>query len=421
MPRILHLSLHTSPLAPLGGRDAGGMNVYVLDLCRWLGRLGYEVDVFTRLDGDLPAVAPLGPNARLVRLPAGPPAPLPKDAVAQHAAEFVREALAFAAREGRPYDLVHSHYWQSARAGMALARGWRVPHVVMFHTLGVVKNRARLGEAEPRRRITAERLAARRADAIVTASRHERDLLVRDYGADGGRVVTIPCGIDLEVFAPRNRAEARARFGLPEAVPLLVWVGRLEPLKGVEILIDAFAQVERRDALLWLVGGDEEALAYRQSLEAQARSLGLHGRIRFLGPMPHDELPWLYSAADVCVVPSYYESFGLVAVEAMACATPVVASRVGGLAETVVDGVTGYLIPWRCPEPFAEKLDVLLANPELRTNFGRAGRRVAERFRWPSVAARVASLYEELRAKRRRQDRFGAEVYEATLLAGGQL
>lgn len=419
MTRILHLSLHTSPMAPLGGRDAGGMNVYVLELTRALGRLGYEVDIMTRLDGDFPPVESLGPNLRLVRLAVGPPVPLPKDALVRYGAEVAREALAFAAREGRAYDLLHSHYWQSARVGMALARTWGLPHVVMFHTLGAVKNRARISEAEPRRRIAAERLAARRADAVVTASLHERELLVRDYGADPTRLVTIPCGLDLELFAPRDRAAARVLFGVPFDRPLLVWVGRLEPLKGVDILIDAFAQLQRRDALLWLVGGDEEAQAYRAELEAQARARGVADRVRFVGPLPHDELPWLYSAADVCVVPSYYESFGLVAVEAMACGTPVVASRVGGLAETIVDGVTGYLIPWRCPEPFAEKLDVLLANPELRANFGRAGRRVVERFRWPTVAARIASLYEALRS-RRREARFGAEVYEATVLAGGQ-
>ncbi|MCS7295085.1 MAG: glycosyltransferase [Chloroflexota bacterium] len=421
MTRILHLSVHTSPLAPLGGRDAGGMNVYVLELARALGQLGYEVDVMTRLDGDLPPIEPLGPNVRLLRLAAGPPVPLPKDDVARYGGEFAREALRFAAREGRGYHLIHSHYWQSARVGLALARAWEVPHAVMFHTLGAVKNRARVSEAEPRRRIAAERLAARRADAVVTASRHERELLVRDYGADPARLVTIPCGLDLELFSPRDRAQARSRLGIPSEPPLLVWVGRLEPLKGVDILIDAFAQLQRQDALLWLVGGDSEAAAYRAVLEAQARARGVTGRVCFAGPMPHAELPWLYSAADVCVVPSYYESFGLVAVEAMACGTPVVASRVGGLAETVIDGVTGYLIPWRCPEPFAEKLDVLLANPELRANFGRAGRRAAERFRWPSVAARIASLYEALRAGQRRGARFRDEIYEATLLAGGQL
>lgn len=400
MARIAQISLHTSPLAPLGGRDAGGMNVYVLQLSCALGDLGHEVDILTRLDGDLPPFEQLHRNVRLVRLPAGAPRPLPKDEIADYGSEFLRACRELILREGRGYDLIHSHYWQSARVGAALARELRIPHVVMFHTLGEVKNRARISESEPRRRIRAERLIARRADAVVTASRHERALLERYYGVLPQRVRTIPCGIDLERFSPRDPAEARERLGFPSAVPILLWVGRLEPLKGVDVLIEAFAQLSRPDALLLLVGGDGEADGYRRELEAIAERAGVRERVRFLGPVPHEELPWYYAAADICVVPSYYESFGLVAVEAMACGTPVVASRVGGLAETITDGVTGFLIPWRCPEPFAEKLEILLENRELRERFSAAARRAVEPLRWSRIAAEVSHLYHELLARR---------------------
>ncbi|PFG73576.1 glycosyltransferase [Tepidiforma thermophila] len=396
--RIAMVSAHTSPLAPLGGRETGGMNVYVLELSRELARLGYEVDIFTRLDGDLPPVEPVAPGLRLVRLPAGPPAPLEKEEIARHLPEFVRGLRAFAC-SGPGYDLIHSHYWQSGWAGTILARQLRLPHVVMFHTLGEVKNRARFGEAEPTLRIRHERTIARRATAIVTASDHERQLLERYYGADPARMHTVPCGIDLDLFRPLPRAEARASLGLPLDRPVLLWVGRLEKLKGLEILLDAVAGLERDDALLLIVGGDDRAAPLRAELEAQARALGIAGRVRFTGAVDHAALPRYYSAADVCVVPSFYESFGLVAVEAMACGTPVVASRVGGLVSTVIDGVTGYLIPWRCPEPFAEKLDVLLANPELRANFGRAARASVERFRWSTVGLRIADVYDAARAR----------------------
>jgi D-inositol-3-phosphate glycosyltransferase len=293
----------------------------------------------------------------------------------------------------------------------------------MFHTLGEVKNRARISEEEPRVRIHHERNIARRATAIITASDHERLLLERYYGADDARMHTIPCGVNLDLFRPADRETSRRALGLDPFRPVILWVGRLEKLKGVDILVGALAQVERPDFTLLIVGGDDRAHGLRRELEFQAAELGILGNVRFEGAVAHDELPRYYSAADVCVVPSYYESFGLVAVEAMACGTPVVASRVGGLVSTVQDGVSGYLIPWRCPEPFAEKLEVLLNNPELRDNFGRAARKSVERFRWRSVALQVASVYDQAVAEYRPHEparAFTTEIYESTVLAGGR-
>lgn len=392
--RIAQVSAHTSPLAPLGGRETGGMNVYVLELSRELARLGHQVDIFTRRDGELPRVEAIADGLRLVRIDAGPAKPIEKEEIVRHLPEFNRNMRRFAEEQPEGYDVIHSHYWQSGWAGTLLARELDLPHVVMFHTLGEVKNRARFGEQEPRLRIRHERTIARRATGIVTASDHERILLERYYAADPSRMYTVPCGIDLELFQPKDQREARTRLNLPGDSPILLWVGRLEKLKGVEILVDAVAELERRDFTLLVVGGDERAAEMRAELEAQAEAAGIGANVRFEGPVPHDSLPWYYSAADVCVVPSYYESFGLVAVEAMACGTPVIASRVGGLISTVIDGVTGYLIPWRCPGPFAEKLEVLLGNPELRTNFSRAAQRSVERYRWSSVGLRIADVYD---------------------------
>jgi len=421
--RVAQVSAHTSPLAPLGGRETGGMNVYVLELSRELAALGYEVDMITRLDGDVPLVQQVERNLRIVRIPAGPAAPIEKEAIAGYLGAFADELQRFTAREGRGYDIVHSHYWQSGRPGGVLARRLRVPHAVMFHTLGEVKNRARISEEEPKDRIRAERGIARRADAIVTASPHERQLLEMYYGADPARMRTIPCGVDLNLFQPLNREDCRAKLGLAPDAPVLLWVGRLEKLKGVDILISALAELEEPGVTLLIVGGDDRASALRAELQRQAEEAGVAASVRFEGPVAHDRLPIYYSAADICVVPSYYESFGLVAVEAMACGTPVVASRVGGLVSTVVEGVTGYLIPWRCPEPFAEKLEVLLHNPELRANFSRAARASVERFRWRNIALQVAGMYDEAIARRRSRSRpnegvgFGKEAYEAAVLA----
>lgn len=394
--RIAMVSAHTSPLAPLGGRETGGMNVYVLELSRELAGLGYEVDIFTRRDGDLPRVEQIAPNLRLVRINAGPPEPIEKQAIMSFLPEFAADMRRFAAEQPEPYALIHSHYWQSGWAGALLARELNVPHIVMFHTLGEVKNRARISEQEPKLRIRHERTIARRATAIVTASEHERGLLERYYGADRARMHTVPCGVDLERFRPQDRQASRQKLGLDPTGPVLLWVGRLEKLKGVDILISAVAQLDDRNFTLLIVGGDERAHELKAELRAQAETAGVAANVRFEGPVMHEDLPAYYSAADVCVVPSYYESFGLVAVEAMACGTPVVASRVGGLISTVTDGVTGYLIPWRCPEPFAERLELLLDNDELRASFGRAGREAVERFRWANVADAVAALYESL-------------------------
>ncbi|TAK63664.1 MAG: glycosyltransferase family 1 protein [Dehalococcoidia bacterium] len=398
--RIAVVSAHTSPLAALGGRETGGMNVYVRELSRELGARGYTVDVFTRrASEEAPETQPFGPNARVVNIPAGPAATIDKQEIAAHLLEFERELLDFVRREGGTYDLVHSHYWMSGVVASRLADRWSVPHVAMFHTLGEVKNRARNGEHEPASRIAAERAVATGADRIVVASEHERQSLATLYGAPAERIAVVPCGVDLDLFAPMDKEFARRRLGLKSTERIILFVGRIEPLKGIDILIDAAAQLhEDENFAVLIVGGDARAREQIEALRSQAAALGVDHHISFVGAVEHHELPLYYNAADVCVVPSHYESFGLVAVESMACGTPVVASRVGGLTTTISDGETGYLIPWRCAEPFAERLELLLDNDELRASFGRAGREAVERFRWSHVTDAVASLYDDVLA-----------------------
>ncbi len=396
-PRIAVISYHTSPLAEMGGRETGGMNVYVRELSQALGARGYKLDVFTRRASEgAPAVQPFGPNVRVITIDAGPLAAA-KSNLAQHLTEFERHIIDFAASEGVDYDLITSHYWMSGVAGMRLAEQWAVPHVAMFHTLGEVKNRARTTEHESPARINAERAIAASADAIVVASNHEKHLLTSLYGADAAKISEVPCGVDLDLFTPIEKEVARHRLGLKSGDRIILFVGRIEPLKGIDILIGAAAQLhDNENFRVLIVGGDASALTQIAELREQAEGLGIDHHISFVGAVDHSELPLYYNAADVCVVPSFYESFGLVAVESMACGTPVVASRVGGLASTILDGETGYLISWRCPEPFAERLELLLDNDELRASFGRSAREAVERFRWTNVATAVADLYESL-------------------------
>lgn len=398
--RVAMISAHTSPLATLGGRETGGMNVYVRELSRELGARGFAVDVYTRRDSHAaPEVQPIGPNARVIHVDAGPPRTIDKGAIASHLDEFERNVLAFAGREGLAYDLVHSHYWMSGVAGARLAERWSAPHVVMFHTLAEVKMRARLSESEPPARIAAERAIASSAGAIVVASEHEKHLLTSLYGAREHTINVVPCGVDLDLFTPSDKRQARLALGLRDGERTILFVGRIEPLKGIDILISAAAQLhDDENFKVLIVGGDARATAEVDQLRELAERLDVDHHVSFVGAVEHDKLPLYYNAADVCVVPSYYESFGLVAVESMACGTPVVASRVGGLTSTIADGQTGYLIPWRCPEPFAERLELLLDNDELRASFGEAARKAVERFRWANVADAVSDVYETLLA-----------------------
>jgi D-inositol-3-phosphate glycosyltransferase len=398
--RIAVISAHTSPLATLGGRETGGMNVYVRELSRELGARGYAIDIYTRRDSEsAPETQPIGPNVRVINITAGPPATIDKDEIAQHLDAFERNVLAFAEREGLSYDMVHSHYWMSGVIALRLRERWRVPHIAMFHTLGEVKKRARVSEYEPPARIEAERSIAKGADVIVVASQHEKHLLTSLYAADERRIDVVPCGVDLDLFTPMDKELARRKLGLRDGERIILFVGRIEPLKGIDILISAAAQLhDDENFKVLIVGGDHRAEAEVAQLRALAERLDIDHHVSFVGAVAHEELPLYYNAADVCVVPSYYESFGLVAVESMACGTPVVASRVGGLTTTISDGRTGYLIPWRCPEPFAERLELLLDNDELRASLGRAAREAVERFRWGNVADAVAGLYERLLA-----------------------
>ncbi len=397
MCNIAVVSVHTSPLARPGTRDSGGMNVYIRELSRQLCRRAHTLDIFTRrTDPGTPQVMEIDGRTRVIQIDAGPP-DAEKGSLPRYLPEFRCGVIRFQEEQGRSYDLVHSHYWLSGWVGQALKARWNVPHVIMFHTLGEAKNRSHLSEREPDDRIAGERLVAQGADRIICASEGERRILIDHYGVSPARAVQVPCGVDTDHFRPMSRAGVRRRLGLPQNEPVLLY-----------ILLRAAAQTEGRFRLL-VVGGDGKDAGRKEELRRLAEELGIAVNVIFQDAVSHDRLPLYYNAADVCVVPSYYESFGLVALEAMACGVPVVASRVGGLRETVQDGRTGYLVPWRCPEPFAERLELLLENEPLRRSLGRMARTAVERFRWTEVATQVEDIYHELVSQYRGVD-VGAHV-----------
>jgi D-inositol-3-phosphate glycosyltransferase len=346
---------------------------------------------------------------RVIHVVAGPEAPLPKDETWQHLPAFVDGVRAFAAAQGVRYDLYHAHYWMSGWAAQRLAAKRPAPIVQMFHTLGALKDMARadglIREPRPRRDAEAELMQA--VDAVVASTPTDRDQMVRLYGADPSKIRVIPPGVDLALFRPIDPAEARVRLGLPADHRMILFVGRFDPVKGLDTLLEAMALIVQSDphwldnACLCIVGGDRLDEPRRMDLElarieAMRDSLGLHDVVTFLGAQTQDALPLYYSAAQVVVVPSRYESFGLVALEAMACGTPVIASNVGGLADLVRDGRTGFLVPDGDPHALAAKLLPLLDDPELRARLGAHGVATAEAYSWATVAEKIDDLYAEL-------------------------
>jgi len=398
--RIAVLSVHTCPLAALGGKETGGMNVYVRETARELARMGVAVDVFTRSqNASIPRVADLGEGARVIHLPAGPHAPIERHAIHPHLPEFIEGVEAHRWAEGIDYDVIHAHYWLSGVAGLELRERWGVPMVQMFHTLGRLKNSVAQGaaEVEPELRIAEESRIVKTADRIVAANVVERAHLVWYYGATSEGISVIPCGVDTELFQPMSQAAAKDLLELPPE-PALLYVGRLEPIKGLETLLEAMARIGGA-ARLYIVGGDsdEPSSPHAARLRTRVAALGLDRRVRFLGAQPQRRLRYFYAAAEATVMPSYYESFGMVALEAMACGSPVVASRVGGLTTTVKDGLTGYLVTEGDAQALSERLELLLHDPETRARLGREATRWAADHRWPCVAEAVCRLYSEMR------------------------
>lgn len=410
--RVAMLSVHSSPLARLGGKEAGGMNVYVRELARELGQRGILVDIFTRSqDRDTPMIVPLSRGVRLISLHAGPAAPYDKNLLLTYLPEFVSRVRCFADGEDLSYDLIHSHYWLSGEAALRLRRVWRAPVVHMFHTLGAMKNSVARSEeeVETKRRIAIERRLMREVDAVVAATPLDRAQMVWHYGADTGRIRVIPCGVDLRRFQPGDRTAARAELGIAEDAILLVCVGRMEPLKGMDALIRAAARLladhpEWRDRLqVVLIGGEDETQATlwngeQRRLDHLRRTLGVQDQVVFAGAQPQERLPLYYVAADVVAAPSHYESFGLAALEALACGAAVVASNVGGLALTIEDRHSGLLFPPDNDAALAAQIERVLTDAELAARLRSAAVQRAAEYGWPTIARRIAALYDELTA-----------------------
>ena len=398
LERVAFISFHACPMASPGQGKSGGMNVYVQQLARSLGELGVAVDIYTRQHADAKCkVEEISAGVRVVHIPGGDPN-APMEDLFTKLPGFLESVREFRQQHNLTYDLVHSHYWLSGWVGRSLAHDMEVPHVTTFHTLSLIKMQARAGESEPIQRQRVERELMADADQIVAFSPHERDAMARLYDADPDQVELVPCGVDLARFQPLDQEESRERLGL-NGDKVLLYVGRIESLKGLDLLVHTAAQMETGQGVrVLVVGGDDGKGDATRKIRQLTQDLEVEDLFEFVGRVDQEDMPLYYSAADVCVVPSFYESFGLAALESMACGTPVVASRVGGLSTVVQHGRTGYLKSWRCPEAFADSVEMIISSKKLQSSMGIAARKRAEDLGWDQVAKQILNIYRRLPA-----------------------
>jgi len=401
------LSVHTSPLASLGGEKTGGMNVYVKELAQELGKRGIAVDIYTRrVDLDTPEIDySIGTNVRVIYITAGPSRVLSPDDVYTHLSQFTAGVIAFTTRHNVQYDLIYSHYWLSGWVANKLKQVWGTPFVQMFHTLGHMKNRITPGYAPaltPDTRITTETQLMQWADRIVAATPAEYAQLRWLYRADRRKILVIPPGVNNHRFYPIPMQTAKAQLGVSPITKQLLFVGRIEPLKAVDTILEALSLIRQSapeslaETRLVVIGGDPDNPADLQlaHLKSLADQLGLRETVNFIGAKKQDDLHLYYASSLAVIMPSDYESFGMVALEAMASGTPVIASQIGGLAFLIEDGKSGFLVPTREPAALAERIQLLLTRDMEHMRFAAVER--ANNYSWSAIADQLLSVFSEI-------------------------
>lgn len=400
--RIALISVAGDPAAEIGQEEAGGQNVYVRQVGQALAEIGWQVDMFTRITNpNQPTIVQHSPNCRTIRLKAGPTAFITRDELFNYLPEFVREFQLFERYEGIQYPLIHTNYWLSSWVGMELKKRQPLIQVHTYHSLGAIKYQSVANIPEiANTRLAVEKACLETVDCVVATSPQE-DRHLRSLVSPKGQTYMIPCGTDIERFGSVSRFDARHQLGIAPDAKVVLYVGRFDPRKGIATLVKAIARSRlRHNNLKFIIGGGNRPGhsdgIERERIENLVWTLNLDNCTEFPGRLD-ETLPLYYAAADVCVVPSHYEPFGLVAIEAMASRTPVVASKVGGLQFTVIPDVTGLLVPPKNDIAFAKAIDSILAHPDWRDQLGEAGRlRVEIAFSWDSVASRLGKLYNDL-------------------------
>lgn len=403
--KIAMLSVHSCPLGMLGGESTGGMSVYIRELCRELGDRGHLVDVYTRAhDPGHDRITRMGRNTRLIHLRAGEETEADKLAIYPHLDAFTGEVEDFRKSQGLHYDLIHSHYWLSGLVGNRLQHRWGIPHVTMFHTLGAVKNAIGVGGKEPGLRIEGEKMLTRECHRIIAATEREKRDLIDYYGTSRSSISVVPCGVNLGLFRPVDKEIARPRVGF-DGEGIILFVGRVVPIKGIDKLLMALTHLEESlQPRLVVIGGDEGSRAELEKLRTLSRSIQVQDSVTFLGLVKQEMLPYYYSAADMCVIPSYYESFGLVALESLACGTPVVATRVGGMERILGENGAGFVVANNDPDQLAEKISLLFSKSKHQRERSSRIRDTVTKFSWSNTAEGILREYESLQSTEAPED-----------------
>jgi D-inositol-3-phosphate glycosyltransferase len=394
--RIAMLSAHSCPVGKLGTKDTGGMSVYIREIACELGKQGHSVDIYTRVhDPEDRQIYELNQNARLIHLRAGGDEEMHKLAVYSYLPDFASNVEDFKKQNNLQYDLIFSHYWLSVLAGVYLQEWWHVPHIAMFHTLGAVKEATKedtglaLDEDELELRIETERDLIQRCDHIIAPTEREKEEFIRHYGASSEKISVVPCGVNLGQFRVVDKAQARQYLGFGDD-NIILFVGRIDPLKGIDKLIKALPYLRNiRGLRLLVIGGGEHSQHEIEQLRKLACDLKIDHLVTFMDLVKHEQLPYFYSGADVCVVPSYYESFGLVALESLACGTPVVATDVGDFSNIILEGETGYVVEDNIPQHLAEKIALLLSRPCRDEESAQLIRSTISEFSWSNIAQAI--------------------------------
>ena len=392
--KIAMFSIHSSPIGELGTRDTGGMSVYIRELAQELCKHGHRVDIYTRHTHNNPTtIMHLHDHVRLIHLNIGENGQVSKVNLYPLLEDFFEKLEEFRIADDCHYDLIHSHYWLSGRLGHWAQDLWNRPHIVMFHTLGAIKNLTGVGLPEPELRITNEKRLIRSCHRILVATEREKELLIDHYDALPGKIGVVPCGVNLNLFQPVDRSVARRQLGFKQNESMILYVGRFEPLKGLDRLLEAVTHLRDYRIRLVIIGGDGPETRETQNLMQLSQKWGIQDTVTFEGRIPQANLPPYYSAADVLVVPSHYESFGLVGLESLACGTPVVSTKVGVLDRLLQEGMNGSIVSNGCPKALASSIETFINGTSLKDSSAEAIRTSIKNYSWSNVATAIIDEY----------------------------